>query len=61
MGPVVNQPAFRDAQVQKLARGSDVLYGNERYHFNYSANNKGADQTAWMRGLSCVLVVRQAK
>ena len=49
-----NQPD----QLQKLARVMKCLIQQQQYYTIQAANNKDADQTAWMRSLISDFVVR---
>ena len=49
--------SFQSAQQQRLARILKFAYGKYIYHTLKKANNKGADQTAWMCRLVCTFVV----
>ena len=44
-------------QLQRPARGLKFGFRKLRYYSIQAANNKGADQTAWMGGLICAFVV----
>ena len=46
------------AQLQKLARVLKFVHSNYRDYTVSAANNKGADQTAWLHRLICFVMTR---
>ena len=68
MGRTVRKPVFgvstkqdpnQSPQLQALARKLKFLVKQAKYDTFQKANNKGADQTVWMRSLVCAFVVRK--
>ena len=58
-GLLTNPDSNQSPQLQRLARKMTSICTKLRYDSFQKGNNRGADQSAWMRSLVCACVVRK--